>query len=676
MHSMRLSIVVPAHNEERRIGPMLEAYLPYFTTRYGDDVEFIIVINGSTDRTDQVVADYAVRYSQVKTIIEPSPIGKGGALMVGFREATGDLIGFVDADGATPPEAFQDLVDKIGDAGGIIASRWASGSNVSPKQPLDRRIASRFFNLLTRTLFGLRLTDTQCGAKLISRTAMNAVLPHLGITRWAFDVDLLFQLRRAGYVIREIPTTWHDVEGSKIQVGKASTEMILALARLRLIYSPFRWVVNLYGLVGPWIHPVGEVRDHLFTHSLILFIGSQFGNICNMLFQVIMARMMGDADYGTLFATLSALMMLSMPLSALSASVTHFTALFIAREEREKIKAMMVALARDLLLPVVLLAMAVVLWRHELVSAFKLDSPGPVYVAAVTIVVMMMSTIASGVLSGMQAFEWVALIGNGWTLLRLVLGIALVLFGLGSVGGLIANMAGLLVSAVFSFAVCVSLLGRGRLLPRRPARLYSYMGGYMATVAAFGVLSSADVLLVKYYFSPDEAGIFAKAAMWARMAFFLPGPVCSAMFPKVTSAGDSSRANYRTLVKAIVLTGLIGGGIAVICLLFPALLLRILARDVLPGQVNVLRGMVVALAPLTLLMVLMNFELAQRRFRIMIPLFICAAGYLFGVMLWHETLMQVVLVLGVTSLTALGVSLVMVLVSRWKPVTSADKGWT
>jgi len=482
----------------------------------------------------------------------------------------------------------------------------------------------------------------------------------LGITRWAFDVDLLFQLRRAGYGVIEIPTTWRDVEGSKIQVGKASTEMLLALMRLRLIYSPFRWVVKLYGVIGPWIHPVGEVRDHLFTHSLILFVGSQFGNICNMLFQVIMARMMGDAEYGVLFATLSALIMLSMPLSALSGSVTHFTALFMAGEEREKIKAMMAALIRDLLIPIVVMVLGIVVWRQELVGAFKLESTGPVYLAGATIVVMMLATVSNGVLAGMQAFEWVALIGNGWTLLRLVLGIILALLGLGAIGGLTANMAGLLASVVFSMAVCVSLLGRGRVSMERPAGLYSYMGGYMATVAAFGVLTSADVLLVKYFFSPQEAGVFSKAAMWARMAFFLPGPVCSAMFPKVTSEGGSSRASYRTLMKAMALTGLIGGCIGVVCLAFPDLLLRILAKEAQPGQAALLRGMALALAPLTLLMVLVNYELAQRRFRIMIPLYLCAGGYLLGVARWHGTLMQVVVVLGVTSLAALGMSLVVV----------------
>ncbi len=656
---MRLSIIIPAHNEEKRIGPMLEAYLPFFFNHYGDQVEFLVVINGSTDSTDEVVASYAKRFPGVKMIVEPDRIGKGGAVMVGFREARGDLIGFVDADGATPPAAFQDLVDNLGDKGSIIASRWARGAKVSPPQPLDRRVASRVFNFLARWLFGLKLTDTQCGAKLMTKESVGAILPHLGITQWAFDVDLLFQLRRAGYSVKEIPTTWHDVEGSKIEVGKASPEMLMAMVRLRLIYSPFKWVINFYDRVlGPWIHPVGAVRDHLLTHSLVLFIGAQFGNICNLIFQVIMTRMLGNAEYGVMAAVLSALMILSTPLSAVGGGVTHFTALFMAKEEREKIKGMMAALARDLVLPVLLLGAIMMLGRNEIMRSFKIDSVGPIYIAIATVILMMLGMLSNSVLAGMQAFKWAALTSNAGAVLRLLFGVVLALFGLGAIGGLTAHMLGILVAGLFGLIVCGSLLGRKRFSVARPAGVYSYMGGYMVAFTAYGVLSGADMLLVKYYFSPEQAGVFSKAAMFARMVLFLPGPVCSAMFPKVTSDGESSQATRRTLLKAMAVTGLIMGSVALVCIIFPRLLLSVITKEIQPVQIEILRGMALAMAPLTLVAVLLNFELAQRRFKIMIPLFLCAGGYLLGVWYWHETLMQVVYVLGIMALVALGLSLV------------------
>lgn len=243
---MKLSIVVPAFNEQARLGPMLDAYAGFFVPRYGNDVEIVVVVNGSRDRTEAIAAEQSVHTPQVRVIIEPKAIGKGGALLLGFRDARGELVGFVDADNSTGPEAFQDLVEHIGDAGCIIASRWLKESRVSPRQPLARRIASRIFNRLVRIFFGLKITDTQCGAKLVRREALRAALPHLGITRWAFDVDLLFQLRRLGYAVTERPTVWRDAAGSRLNVPRASMEMFIAICRLRLLYSPFRWVVHLY----------------------------------------------------------------------------------------------------------------------------------------------------------------------------------------------------------------------------------------------------------------------------------------------------------------------------------------------------------------------------------------------------------------------------------------------
>ncbi|MGE4488604.1 MAG: dolichyl-phosphate beta-glucosyltransferase [Kiritimatiellales bacterium] len=252
---MKLSIVIPAHNEEHRLPPMLEAYGKYFSEKYGNDVELIVVPNFCDDRTADVAREIGQRYSQVKVIEEPDRVGKGGAVMIGARQAAGELVGFVDADGATPPEAFDDLVEHIGSAGCIIASRWMKGADVSPKQPLSRRFASRCFNLTVRLLFGLRLSDTQCGAKLFPRGMIQSILQNLGVTSWAFDVDMLFQARRAGAEIREIPTVWQDVAGSKIRIFQSSMNMIVALIRLRMVYSPLRWAVPYIARAVEAVYP-------------------------------------------------------------------------------------------------------------------------------------------------------------------------------------------------------------------------------------------------------------------------------------------------------------------------------------------------------------------------------------------------------------------------------------
>ncbi len=247
---MKLSIVIPAHNEEKRLPPMLEAYAKYFSEKYGNQAELIVVPNFCNDRTADVARDISLSYPLVKVVEEPKHVGKGGAVLLGAKCAEGDLVGFVDADGATSPQAFDDLAQKIGLDGCIIASRWMKGSDMTPKQPLSRRAASRCFNLMVRILFGLKLKDTQCGAKLFRREVIRPVLRNLGVTNWAFDVDMLFQTKRLGYSIREIPTVWHDVAGSKVEVGRASLNMTVALVRLWMFYSPFRFMIPVLSRVA------------------------------------------------------------------------------------------------------------------------------------------------------------------------------------------------------------------------------------------------------------------------------------------------------------------------------------------------------------------------------------------------------------------------------------------
>jgi hypothetical protein len=128
----------------------------------------------------------------------------------------------------------------------VLGSRWMPDSIIGRKQPRSRRMMSRIFNLYVRILFGLDLTDTQCGAKVMSRDAVMKILPEMGTTQWAFDVELLFQLKRSGVPLLERPIEWNDVSGTKIKIFRASIEMTFALVRLRLIYSPFKFLVRIW----------------------------------------------------------------------------------------------------------------------------------------------------------------------------------------------------------------------------------------------------------------------------------------------------------------------------------------------------------------------------------------------------------------------------------------------
>lgn len=241
----KVSIIIPAYNEERRIGNTLGSYGRFFQ-KLGRkkliDTEILVVINNTKDRTEEIVRRYQKKYKMI-SYLNLKPGGKGLAIIEGFKDALkrkNNFIGFVDADMATSPEAFYALVKNIGNNYGIIASRYVPGAEVNPKQRFSRIFVSRVFNILIKFLFLLNYKDTQCGAKLFRRMAIEKIINSLGMTQWAIDIDLLYNLKKKNLSIIEFPTIWSDKTASTLNVKKASIQMFFAIIQLRILNSPLR----------------------------------------------------------------------------------------------------------------------------------------------------------------------------------------------------------------------------------------------------------------------------------------------------------------------------------------------------------------------------------------------------------------------------------------------------
>ena len=243
-----LLLLIPAYNEEARIEPVLREFGHYFQTHYHGNFQLVVVLNGCRDNTRGVVERVAKEFPSISLLDFPDPIGKGGALIEGLKLASkSEAIGYVDADGASPPEAFHTLVKRLNEADCIIGSRWLPGTVLHQAQPWIRRFSSRCFHLVVESLFWMHIKDTQCPCKVMRRDAAEKIYPTLQIADLAFDVNLLVSLKRAGFTVKEVPTEWTDKIGSKVSSSlfRVSVTMFLSVVRVRLIYSP------LYKLLGP-----------------------------------------------------------------------------------------------------------------------------------------------------------------------------------------------------------------------------------------------------------------------------------------------------------------------------------------------------------------------------------------------------------------------------------------
>ncbi len=254
---MKLSIIIPAYNEEKRIGTTLKTYSSEFENLRKKkllDYHILVVINNTIDKTEQVVKKFKSKNKRI-AYLNLKEGGKGYAIIEGFKhelKSNSDLIGFVDADMSTLPKEFFRLASEIKHYDGIIASRYHKKSIVSPKPTIQRIISSRIYNLLIRALFIFPYRDTQCGAKIFKKYALEKVIGSFIITRWDFDVDLLYNLRKHGFKVKEVPTTWSDKEYSKVNFLRAGPFMALSMLRLRLLNSPFKFIVKFYNKLPNW----------------------------------------------------------------------------------------------------------------------------------------------------------------------------------------------------------------------------------------------------------------------------------------------------------------------------------------------------------------------------------------------------------------------------------------
>jgi dolichyl-phosphate beta-glucosyltransferase len=231
--SPQLSVVVPAYNEERRIGQSLRRMIGYFASQ-PYRTEILVVDDGSTDGTAERVREIAAGRSDLTLLSYAGNRGKGYAVRFGMLRASGDFVLFSDADLATPIEEVEKLMAAVRAGADIaIGSRDVPGALLERRQSAIREMGGKLFNRFVQVLAVPGIHDTQCGFKLFTRAAAQNIFSRCRIDNFSFDVEALFLGRRLGYVIAEVPIRWAHQEGSKVRFVRDALRMVKTLFRIR-----------------------------------------------------------------------------------------------------------------------------------------------------------------------------------------------------------------------------------------------------------------------------------------------------------------------------------------------------------------------------------------------------------------------------------------------------------
>jgi glycosyltransferase involved in cell wall biosynthesis len=241
----KVSVVIPAFNEEKRIAQRLASITDCFSSAYGGDYEIIVVTDGCTDETPRIVTQCAREANNLVLLRYPLRLGKGRAIIEGFARAGGEVVVITDADDSVPPKYLLKLEEAAKTCGLAIGSRYGKDSHLAVRQPFLRYLLGRGFYVLARLMFWKlkRLSDTQCGAKAMRRHVAARLGKDLFITGFAFDVNLILATIRARSKIAEVGVEWRHCEfDSKVSKSlvKLVAAMLFALIRLRIYYSSAR----------------------------------------------------------------------------------------------------------------------------------------------------------------------------------------------------------------------------------------------------------------------------------------------------------------------------------------------------------------------------------------------------------------------------------------------------
>ncbi len=226
----RISVVIPAYNEEFRILPTVGAIATHLSAR-GEPWELIVADDGSTDTTVTLLQD--LRFPNMRVLVAEANGGKGSAVRRGVLAARGDVVLFADADQSTPIEQFGELMARIDDGYDVVVgSRAAAGAAVSGKSAL-RKLLSNGLRLIVSVGFGIRVRDTQCGFKLFTADAARELFTAQKVDGFSFDLEVLYLAAKRGLATTEVPVEWIDAPGSTVDAAKVSLQFLKDLAVIR-----------------------------------------------------------------------------------------------------------------------------------------------------------------------------------------------------------------------------------------------------------------------------------------------------------------------------------------------------------------------------------------------------------------------------------------------------------
>lgn len=396
----------------------------------------------------------------------------------------------------------------------------------------------------------------------------------------------------------------------------------------------------------------------ILSHELIggaslIFVGGFLANVFNFFFNVFMTRNLTIAEYGILASLISLMNLMALPANAVIPTVTQFGASYFAKGELHMVRGLFFRVVTPLFCLGIISFLLLIFFGNEIGHFFNIRDTSLISLAGFIIAVGFLSVVNTALLQGKLAFAFITIITMLGAFLKFSLGLVLVFLGFGLGGTMWSLFLAGFLPYMISFIPLRFIFQKGITTPKVSGRMLLSFG-IPSAVASFALLSfiNTDIILVKHFFTSENAGIYAGLSLVGRVIFFFSAPVSTVMFPLIAQK-HTKEENYHNIFKLSLLLVFISClFLTAFYFVFPEFVIRFFIKQeaylVTAGLLGIFAFFITVFSLLT---IITNFYLSVKRTEVAIPLIFGAVMQVVFIWVYHQTFLQIITIsLIITSL--------------------------
>ncbi|MBI2028403.1 MAG: oligosaccharide flippase family protein [Candidatus Levybacteria bacterium] len=405
------------------------------------------------------------------------------------------------------------------------------------------------------------------------------------------------------------------------------------------------------------------VKNPFVSGSIIVFLGTFVGNIFNFLFNFFMTRNLSVSDYGILASLVSIILLFALASDSIIPTVIHFSGQYFARNEIKKVSAFFWKLNKLFIIFGIVTLGIFIIFGSNVSHFFKIENNFLIFLVGVIISVISLSSLNKGILAGRLSFGYISFFNFFSSILKFFAGMLFVFLGLGVNGGILAFLIAHLFAYLFTFFPLKSILRGKRENVIGIKEIFKYAAPSGIAMLGLTLFITTDIILVKHFFSGQEAGVYAGMSLLGRIIYFFSAPIATVLFPLVVQLHTRRERHSHFFYLSIVLVLISSIGITIFYYFFPEFSIKFLLKQ---EEYLVIKPTLwifgIFMIIYSVLSIVTNYYLSIKKTKVFIPVLFGAICQAILVYLYHDTF-QIVVIISIITTT---IPLIILLFYYWR----------